>query len=258
MKKDVHAILDNIVIKNEQEASMKGKSGTTNEKMKGFILGIVVMSLIFMTSISTYALVESKTIIASYNNLKIYIDEKLMTPKDVNGNVAEPFIYNGTTYIPIRAVGEAFGKSVSWDGSTSSVYVGTQPAVVYQNSEYGFRFQLPDSWRNFAIVDNQWKGTAVEGPQAGDVIATGPLISIRHPLWTEKIPRQDIPIMVFTTAQWSAIQLEKLSLGAAPIGPSELGHNNKYVFALPARYNYAFPLGFEEVEQILKDNPLQQ
>ena len=85
---------------------MKSKSGTTNEKMKGFILGVVIMSLIFMTSISTYALVESKTIMASYNNVKIYIDQKLMTPKDVNGNVVEPFIYNGTTYIPIRAVGE--------------------------------------------------------------------------------------------------------------------------------------------------------
>jgi len=106
-------------------------------------------------------------------------------------------------------------------------------------------------------VNNQWNGTAVEGPQAGDVIATGSLISIRHPLWTEEIPRQDIPIMVFTISQWNAIQLEQLSLGAAPIGPSELGRNNKYVFALPARYNYAFPLGFEEVEQILKDNPLQ-
>jgi len=236
---------------------MKGKSSMTNEKMKGFILGVVVMSLIFMTSITTYALVESKVMMASYNNIKIYIDQKLMTPKDVNGNLVEPFIYNGTTYIPVRAVGEAFGKSVSWDGSISSVYIGTQPAVVYQNIEYGFRFQLPDSWRNFTAVDNQWKGTALEGPQAGEVIETGPLISIRHPLWTEETPRQDIPIMVFTISQWNAIQLEQLSLGAAPIGPSELGRNNKYVFALPARYNYAFPLGFEEVEQILKDNPLQ-
>lgn len=236
---------------------MKGESGMTHEKIKGLILGIIVTSLIFMTSISTYALVESKGITASYNNVKIYIDQKLITPKDVNGNLVEPFIYNGTTYIPVRAVGEAFGKSVSWDGSTNSVYIGTQSAVVYQNTEYGFHFQMPDSWRNFTIVDNQWKGTALEGPQVGDVIATGPLISIRHPLWTEETPRQDIPIMIFTFEQWNDIQLEKLSLGAAPIGPSELGRNNKYVFDLPARYNFAFPLGFEEVEQILKGNPLQ-
>jgi len=229
----------------------------TKEKMKGFFLGIIVMSLIFMMSMSAYALIGTKTITASYSNIKIYIDQMLMTPKDVKGNEVEPFIYNGTTYVPIRAVSEAFNKSVSWDGSSSSIYVGRQPNVVFQDTEYGFVFSLPDSWRNYTILNNQWQGTALEGPQSGDVIATGPLIIIRHPLWTEEIPRQDIPIMIFTFPQWNDIQLEKLSLGAAPIGPSELARNNKYVFALPARYNYAFPMGFEEVEEILKNNPLQ-
>jgi len=46
------------------------------------------------------------------------------------------------------------------------------------------------------------------------------------------------------------------SVSAAPIGPSKLGSNFKYVFALPARYNFAFPIGFEEVEEILNNNPL--
>jgi hypothetical protein len=45
-------------------------------------------------------------------------------------------------------------------------------------------------------------------------------------------------------------------IGAAPISPLELGHNSRYVFALPARYNYAFPEGWEEVEQILQGQPL--
>ena len=39
----------------------------------------------------------------------------------------EPFIYNGTTYLPIRAVGEAVGKQVSWDGRTNTVYLGDSP-----------------------------------------------------------------------------------------------------------------------------------
>src|SRR5665648_707224 len=94
----------------------------TKEKMKGFFLGIIVMSLIFMMSMSAYALIRTKTITASYSNIKIYIDQMLMTPKDVKGNEVEPFIYNGTTYVPIRAVSEAFNKSVSWDGSSSSIY----------------------------------------------------------------------------------------------------------------------------------------
>ena len=41
------------------------------------------------------------------------------------------------------------------------------------------------------------------------------------------------------------------------MGPSELGRNNRYVFALPARYNYTFPPGYKEVEKILANHPLQ-
>jgi hypothetical protein len=36
-----------------------------------------------------------------------------------------------------------------------------------------------------------------------------------------------------------------------------LNFDDKYVFALPARYNFAFAEGFQQVEQILKQNPLQ-
>ncbi|MGB8451919.1 MAG: hypothetical protein WCD89_06255 [Anaerocolumna sp.] len=43
---------------------------------------------------------------------------------------------------------------------------------------------------------------------------------------------------------------------SAPINPCELGRNSQYVFALPARYNYAFPEGFEEVEDIIQSAPL--
>jgi hypothetical protein len=46
-------------------------------------------------------------------------------------------------------------------------------------------------------------------------------------------------------------------IGAAPINPKELGRNNNYVFALPARYNFAFPEGFEEVNNIIENNPLK-
>jgi hypothetical protein len=63
--------------------------------------------------------------------------------------------------------------------------------------------------------------------------------------------------MVFTLEQWDLVQAEKLGVGAAPIPPTELGRNSTYVFALPARYNFAFLTGFEEVEQILADHAWQ-
>ncbi|MCL6611084.1 MAG: hypothetical protein K6T66_06045 [Peptococcaceae bacterium] len=130
-------------------------------------------------------------------------------------------------------------------------------ATVFKNYRYGFSFSLPESWKGYSIVNGKWEGSAVGGTQGGEVVETGPVISIRHPQWTPDNKRQDIPIMVFTLAQWDSLQQGKFHIGAAPIGPSELGCNARYVFALPARYNYAFPTGYEEVEEILKSNPLR-
>lgn len=126
--------------------------------------------------------------------------------------------------------------------------------IEYKNTQYGFNFLLPATWKGYSAVIENWTSNPIDGQ--GNQAVEGPKIIIRHPLWTIEKPRQDIPIMIFTPDQWSLIQQEKLSIGAAPIGPSELGHNTSYVFALPARYNYAFPVGFEEVEKILENKPL--
>lgn len=97
-----------------------------------------------------------------------------------------------------------------------------------------------------------WLITAV---QLGAYEENGPAVYKNS--WTAQNQRQDIPIMVFTHAQWDALQNGEFHIGAAPIGPSELARNSSYVFALPARYNYAFPPGYEEVESILRGDPLK-
>jgi hypothetical protein len=85
-------------------------------------------------------------------------------------------------------------------------------------------------------------------------VTKGPTIPIKNP----DAERQDIPIMIFTHSQWLAMQKKgKFNVSAAPFPPSELGRNSRYVFALPARYNYAFPDGYEEVEKILSGKPLR-
>jgi hypothetical protein len=130
----------------------------------------------------------------------------------------------------------------------------SQGSVVYENTEYGFKFYLPDSWEGYTIVEEQWQGYKAGEDNAGSV--NGPQLLIRSPKWTEKEPYQDIPIMVFTAGQWDAVQNADLIVSAAPMPPSKLGSNSTYVFALPARYNYAFPTGYTEVEDILKGSPL--
>ena len=131
-------------------------------------------------------------------------------------------------------------------------------SVEYANNQYGFSFVLPLDWKGYSVVTSKWSGDAIS--PSGQVQVTslqGPEISIRNPLWTAQTPYQDIPIMIFTIAQWSDLQHSKFHIGAAPINPSQLGLNTSYVFALPARYNYAYPAGWQEVDQIIKSNSLQ-
>ena len=139
--------------------------------------------------------------------------------------------------------------------NSAPVAPAPQP-VEYQNAVYGLSVSLPDGWRGYSILNGTWEGLAV-GENGEMPAATGPELSVRHPQWTELVPRQDIPIMVFTIEQWDRLQQDKFHIGAAPIGPSELGRNAKYVFALPARYNFAFPVGFEEVDALIQGKPLK-
>ncbi len=96
--------------------------------LKGYLIG--VLSTVMLLGCVAYAASNTKTIEALYNNIKIYVDGVKIDPKDANGNTVEPFIYNGTTYLPVRAVGEAIGKTVTWDGATQSVYLGEKPGDV--------------------------------------------------------------------------------------------------------------------------------
>ncbi len=128
--------------------------------------------------------------------------------------------------------------------------------VEYQNTRYEFSFSLPEDWKGYSIVTSTWEGYTMG--TSGDVPSKrGPLVLIRNPKWTVQVPYQDIPIMIFTLTQWDLMVRDKFHIGAAPINPTILGYNANYVFALPARYNYAFPEGWREVDDILKGNPLK-
>ncbi|MEA4987580.1 MAG: copper amine oxidase N-terminal domain-containing protein [Anaerovorax sp.] len=109
------------------------------DKIKGFLSGMIVTTLVLGLSLTSFAETGTKNISIGYSNIKIYINEKLTAMKDPKGNAVEPFVYNGTTYVPLRAISEALGQEVSWNNSTKSIYVGTQPADISNwKEEYEF------------------------------------------------------------------------------------------------------------------------
>jgi len=84
----------------------------------------VLSSLVLATAIpavNTEASVAKKTVVANYNNIKV----------NYNGSAVsvdpEPFIINGTTYIPLRSMGTLFNKNVTWDGGSYTINVSDKP-----------------------------------------------------------------------------------------------------------------------------------
>ena len=91
------------------------------ERLKGAVSGLIIGALV--VSGGVFAKQKIETIEVEYNNIKVYKDNVLCELKDANGSTIEPFIYNGTTYMPVRGTANLADMQVTWDGATQSVYL---------------------------------------------------------------------------------------------------------------------------------------
>lgn len=147
--------------------------------------------------------------------------------------------------------------------------------LTYNNTEYGFTFTLPLGWQGYSVITDMWKGNSLvqttgtnststksgslneskSGPKSES--ENGPKLILRNPKWTASAPYEDLPILIFTTSQWNAYIAEQFSIGAAPIKATELARNTTYVFALPARWDFDYSLGYEEAQDTMNGSPLR-
>lgn len=123
------------------------------QKIKYLVLGMIIMA-VFSTMVvpAMAAMIQKQITVAT--GVNIYVDDVKLNPVDSSGKPVEAFIYNGTTYLPVRAVAEAVGKAVSWDGKTRSVYLGKhdseEPAVMLYQLDYFDR----GGYKEFKTFDN--------------------------------------------------------------------------------------------------------
>lgn len=112
-----------------------------NEKRwKDMLAGGLIVAAVAGLAVPALAATGSRNVRVDYSDIKLVINGETVTPRDGDGNVVEPFTIDGTTYLPVRAVGEAVGKTVQWEPKTNSVYLGKhtgeKPAVWLQDLDY--------------------------------------------------------------------------------------------------------------------------
>jgi len=91
------------------------------QKLRGFAAGIAVGVLCASGAVLAKSGMEN--IDVSYDNIKVYKDNILYDLKDANGSTIELFIYNGTTYVPVRGAAQICDMQVDWNGETKSIYL---------------------------------------------------------------------------------------------------------------------------------------
>lgn len=100
--------------------------------LKSFFAGILVTSLV---GTGTIAFAESsQTIQAIFGRVKLVVADKPVEQ--------ETLLYNGTTYVPLRAAAEILGKEVAWDGATNTAYIKEKqseaaPKTAENNTQQG-------------------------------------------------------------------------------------------------------------------------
>lgn len=75
--------------------------------------------------------------------ITVKLDGRPQSLIDANGARIYPITYNGSTYLPVRAISNILGVGVGWDQSTQSVLLGKQPNGV----------DLIDTYKNYQTFD---------------------------------------------------------------------------------------------------------
>lgn len=114
---------------------MKEKTKIT---LKGFVLGIVVTTMLMSTAVGAQV---RKTIDVIYNSVNVTVNGEKVD--------ADNLLYKGTTYVPLRAISEMLGKEVGWDKKTNTASINDKGAkgglITVDQVPYKIDILEPDS-----------------------------------------------------------------------------------------------------------------
>lgn len=101
----------------------------TLKKRVAVIITTVLLLSLFLTSV-VFAESTYKNLKAWFGDIKIFSNNQ-QVQLDV-----KPFIVDGTTYVPLRALSNIFNKNISWDGTNLKISINDKPNQDATNMAY--------------------------------------------------------------------------------------------------------------------------
>lgn len=103
------------------------------KRKQHFKRAISILCLAAVTAGVTLAASWRETITVDYG-VGIQVNGAPFIPTDANGVQVAPFIYNGTTFVPLRAVSQALDCTVDFNANTRTVMINTTTANATSNN----------------------------------------------------------------------------------------------------------------------------
>ncbi len=129
---------------------------------KGFGSGLVLTVLIAALCVTATA--TSKRSIQVEDGIGITLNGARFTPRDAAGKQVPVFLYNGTTYVPVRAISEAMGMDVSFNSATRTVQLTTADRTASQQgaSSASGNYISADRAQQIALAETPSGSTVVK------------------------------------------------------------------------------------------------
>jgi len=95
---------------------------------KTVMISLFVVSMLASSFGSAYAAANLEPIKAFFNrSVSFVLNGERWEPKDTKGKPLSPIYYNGTNYLPVRALAEALKVPIDLDSSGQIIYIGGKP-----------------------------------------------------------------------------------------------------------------------------------
>ncbi|TNJ63345.1 hypothetical protein FE784_25845 [Paenibacillus hemerocallicola] len=135
-----------------------------NKKM--VMIAVFVAAVIASSYGSAYAAANLEPINAFFNRgVSFVLKGELWQPKDESGNPLTAIHYEGSNYLPVRALAEALKIQIDYDAVSQKIYIGGRPA------EKTPIFAMPMEIDNiYAILSKDSKETLVKNKQFQEVL----------------------------------------------------------------------------------------
>lgn len=121
---------------------------------------IAAAALALVIGTGTVALAATELVsIQVLPGMNLSINGEAFVPRDVNGNEVDVFAYNGTTYVPIRAISEAYDMEVDYDAATQTAIVNEPEKLVppYNPNEMEYVLSVaPELYTNEDGTQEYW------------------------------------------------------------------------------------------------------